>query len=252
MRPRALAALALMPALGACLASRQDVQALRTEVATMRAAQEEMIRELQRQNALILDSLSDQQVRTRGDLANRLLQIERQMVQIQELTGQGQQQLAQLRAQINQRQQELVTPPDSAGGDEGDGGTASTSSPDETYQSAMTYYRRASYATARAGFEEVVRGSPQHRLAPDAQYYIGETYAQARDWDRAVAAFARVAELYPTSPRAATAVFRSGQVELGRGRRDEARARFNQVVRAYPRSPEATQARTELGRMGAR
>lgn len=253
MRPRALLALAAFPALTGCLATQRDVREIQAQVDQLRVSQEQMMRELREQNAQALDSLSRQGVRTRGDLANRLLQMERQLVQIQELTGQSQQAVSQLRSQLRERQQEIARDT-SVSASQGTGAPAATDAAgaEDLYNEALAAYRRGSHATARDGFMEFLRTAPRHRLAPDAQLYVGETYAQTRAPQQAVEAFARVAELFPTSPQAATALYRAGQVELGRGRREEARARFNQVVRAYPRSPEATRARQEITRMDAR
>ena len=73
----------------------------------MRASQETLLREIARQNDLLLDSMTVQDVRLRGDMANRLLQMERQLVQIQELTGQGQQRLVEMRQELR-RQEEAM------------------------------------------------------------------------------------------------------------------------------------------------
>ncbi|HET6228934.1 MAG TPA: tol-pal system protein YbgF [Longimicrobiaceae bacterium] len=259
MRARAILSLVVLPTLGGCLATQSDVRLVRGELVSMQqrqASTDSLIRSLQRQMSVTLDSLSSQGVRSRGDLANRLLQMERQLVQIQELTGQGQAQVVQLRAQLDRQTQELArqqaAAADSSGGSApqpGSSSSAASGTPEEIYNAALGAYRRGSFATARAGFEEMLRTSPQNRLAPDAQYYVGETYAQTRDPGRALDAFDRVTELYPTAPKAATALFRAAQIELARGNRAEARARFNEVVRAYPRAPEATQARQELARL---
>lgn len=247
MSARLLVAALLLPLLGACVATKQDVQELRLDMAAQRAAQDSLVRGLVRRTEAMLDSLSRQNGRMRGDLSNRLLAIERQLVQIQELSGANQSQLAALRRQIDERAAEArrqeAAPQDDGGG----GGDA-----DELYEAALAALRRGSVGTARAGFEEFIRGNPQHRMAPDAQFNIGQSYETGDDPGAAVAAYGRVVELYPTSPRAPAALLRMGRVELGRGNRAEARARFNQVVQRYPRAPEAGEARTELQRMGTR
>jgi TolA-binding protein len=258
MSRRAVLALALLPALGGCLATQRDVRDLRAQLDQVRGSQDrqtQTLAEIQRQSRAMLDSLSSQNVRARGDVANRLLQMERQLVQIQELTGQGQQQVAALRAQMAQRAAELQRQQQDSARDAEDRAQPEPATPqpvanaEDAYNSALAAYRRGSLLTARAGFEEYLRGAPQGRYAADAQLYVGETFAQGRDPGRAVEAFARVAELYPGSPRAATAVFRQGQVELARGNRAAARAAFQRVVRAYARAPEAERARIELARL---
>ncbi|WP_420130577.1 tol-pal system protein YbgF [Longimicrobium sp.] len=247
---------ALLP-LAACVATKQDVEELRLDMTAQRAHQDSLFRALISRTEAMLDSLSDQNVRLRGDFANRLLAIDRQLVQIQELSGQNQAQLAGLRQQIEQSATEARRAQEAAaaaardnGGDEG--GAEEGGDPQELYDAALGALRRGSVSTARSGFEELLRANPQHRLAPDAQYNIGQSYEQGREPANAITAYARVVELYPTSPRAAAALLRMGRLELGRGNRTQARTHFNAVVSRYARSTEAGEARTELQRMGSR
>ena len=255
-RVRLAAAAALVPLLAGCFATKADVQDLRMEIQSSRTAQEEQISRLIRRTEAMLDSIADQNARMRGDLANRLVQIERQLVQIQELSGQSQAQLTELRRQINQRAEEARRASDAAAqaardtaSDDGDdSGGASSSDAQALYDAALGAYRRGSMSTARQGFTEFLRAAPEHRLAADAQFYVGETYA--REPERAIDAFERVVELYPTSPRAPAALLRIGRIEAERGNRTEARARYNQLIRAYPRSEQATEARRLLQALG--
>lgn len=255
MSRRLLLAAVLLP-LGACVATKQDVEELRLDMAAQRAHQDSIFRVLVARTEAMLDSLSDQNVRLRGDFANRLLAIDRQLVQIQELSGQNQAQLAGLRQQIEasaaeaRRAQEAAAA--AARDDAGAGGEEEAGDPQELYDAAVAALRRGSVGTARAGFEELVRTSPQHRLAADAQYNIGQSYEQGREPANAITAYARVVELYPTSARAPAALLRMGRLELGRGNRTQARTHFNAIVQRYARSPEAADARTELQRMGTR
>ena len=251
---RFLLVAALLPLAAGCVATKQDVEELRLDMAAQRAQQDSLFRTLIARTEAMLDSLSDQNVRLRGDFANRLLAIDRQLVQIQELSGQNQAQLAGLRQQIEQsatearRAQEAAAAAarDDAAGEEEDG------DPQELYDAALGALRRGSVGTARSGFEEFLRANPQHRLAADAQYNIGQSYEQGREPANAITAYARVVELYPTSPRAPAALLRMGRLELGRGNRTQARTHFNAVVSRYARSTEAGEARTELQRMGTR
>lgn len=249
MTPRLLAALLVVPLLGAC-ATKRDVRDLRDEMAAMRASQDSVLRTMQRDNRTFLDSIAGQNARLRGDMAARFLQVDRQLVQIQELTGQGQQRLAELREQINSRAQQDAAPrqPESAGSDAAPAGSGATA--DELYETSLASLRRGSLQTARAGFQEFLRAHPGHRLAPDALFYVGETYNEAKDVTNALQTYAQVVQRYPSSPRAPTALYRAGTIEAGRGNRTEARALFNRVVQSYARSPEATLARDQLQRLG--
>lgn len=243
MKLTQLAVLLLGGALLTGCATKRDLRRLTLAVDSVRLAHDAQVRELQRQNQLLLDSLRVQNARLRGDLLAQLLQMDRQLVQIQELTGQGQQRINELREQLSAREQAMRSAPAGApgAGAEGD--------PQEIYDAALASLQRGSFTTARAGFEDVVRNFPQHPRAADAQFQIGEAYAGAKDVPNALTAYARVGELYPSAPRAATALLRMATLELERGNRDRARTLFSQLVTAYPRSPEAPQARTQLQRL---
>ncbi len=243
MHLRLLAAsLLLLPLLAGC-ATKRDLRDLRTEMEAMRESQAEMLREVQRQNVAIMDSINDQGTRLRGDFSNQLVGIERQLVQIQELTGQGQQRLSELREQLRSREQVAASAAVA-------GPSASTAPPEDLFNASLAALRRGSMATARTGFEEFLRNYAQHPLAAEAQFHIGETYGEANEADRALAAFARVIELYPASARAPTALLRSGQIEVARGDRDAARTSFTRIVAAYPNSPEAPLATEQISALG--
>lgn len=222
-------------------ATKRDLRDLGTEIDSLRMSQEAMMRDLQRQNAAILDSLSVKDVRLRGDLSNQLVQIERQLIQIMELTGQGQQALAEFRESLRAREAAIRTQPSmEPGGDAGD--------PNELFATSQDALQRGSYTTARAGFEEFVRAFSQHPRAPEAQLFVGEAYERAEDVENAFQAYGRVLELYPNSTSAPTALYRAALIEFQRDSDDRARAMLNQIIAAYPRSPEATLARERLRR----
>lgn len=244
MRGRVLLAAALALGAAGC-ATKRDVQQLQLSMDAQRAHQDSVFRVLSARIEATLDSVSRQNVRMRGDLSGRLLAMERQLVQIQELSGQSQAQMNQLRRQIEERAAEAQRQEQ-----QGPGGGAGN--PDELYEAATAALRRGSVGTARAGYEQFVEEFPQHRLAADAQFAIGQSYDQERNVGGAVEAYGRVVELYPTSARAPAALLRMGRLEAGRGNRNEARNRFNQVVQRYPRAPEVAEARTELQRLGTR
>ena len=225
--------------LGGC-ATKRDLRDLQTEIDGMRASQAQMLEQIREQNAMILDSLANQGLRMRGDFGNRLTGIERQLVQVQELAGQGQNQLSQLREQIRSREVADAVPV---------GGAVPSGPPEEVYNASLDALRRGSLSTARSGFEEFLRAFPQHPLAADAQFYIGETYEQGQDLQRALEAYSRVLELYPASARAPSALYQAGLIEIERGNPDRARTLLNQLVSAYPRSPEAAQATEQLSRL---
>jgi TolA-binding protein len=235
--------LVLIVSLAAGCATKGDLRDLQADIAQSQAAQERLIREVLRQNAAILDSLHTQDVRMRGDFTNQLVQLERHMVQIQELTGQGQQQLAQVRETLRAREEALrnaeaaIARPTPSG------------DPDELLGSALAAMARGSRSTARAGLEEFVEGFPQHPRAPEARLALAGLLYDEGQVVPALEEYSRILELHPDSPQAASALFRAALIESERGNNTRARSLLNQLTAAYPGSQEAGLAREELRRL---
>jgi TolA-binding protein len=245
MYTRLLSVALMLPMLGAC-ATKRDLQDLQTEIGEMRAAQERLLREIQQQNASIVDSLQVQDIRLRGDFTNQLVQIERQIVQVQELTGQGQQRLAELREALDAREEEARR---AAAAQAAAVQNFGSSDPDELFASAESALERGSTATARAGFEEFVESFPQHPLAAAARLNIAGLFEEDGDETAALEEYSRILELHPDAPEAATALLAAALLQREAGNVDRARSMLNQLTAAYPGSPEATTARDELRRM---
>ncbi len=293
MRPRGaalLAALALPLASGGC-ALRSDVTKLRLQ---LDAQQRDVVRAdsaraanlaaIARLVQTLIDSLTAQQSalgRVRADLRLELLHVQQQLVQIQELTGQSQQRLTELRAQLDERSQQLAAiaaapaatplgapsraPVDTAApaakppapgqqpaapqpAQQPPAPAAAPPEPtaDQLIELSLQQLRRNSPSTARAGFTEFLRRFPQHPRAADAEFFSGEAWAAEGNADSAAAKYQRVVQRYATSPRAATALYRLGLRALQAGRRDEARTFLQRLVTSYATSDEAALARERL------
>ena len=173
----------------------------------------------------------------------------RQILQIQELSGQSQRRLQELRASLEERSQmsaaPVVVPP-------GDTSRPAPSGPGpaQLFQSSLDQLRRGSATVARGGFEELLRSYPNSEDAPEAMIYIAETYAAERNQVAADSVYGLVVQRYPSSPKAATALYKHALSLRAAGRTTAARAAFNRVVKDYPRSDEATLAREQLRTLG--
>lgn len=265
------AALVLILALGGC-ATRGDVRRLEDAVLLLRAeqarrdsAQLAALGELQSLNRATGDSLAglrSQVAQIKGDLAGDLYSLAQQLVQVQELTGQSQQRLTELRTQLEARGEQITTAPAPGPGAPPVGGTppatdsAAASTPaaggptaDQIYQASLDQLRRGSVNTARSGFRELLRRYPQSPRASDAVYYIGESFA-ADQPDSARGYYQQVIDRFGTTPRAATAMYKLGL--LAEQRRDVAGARalYTKITTAYQNSDEAALARDRLRTLG--
>ena len=231
-----------------------QVEALRAERAraeTERAAQADSLRSLL---VAVQQALAAQQaylVQMRGDVRTDLVAVQQQLVQVQELTGQSQQRLSELRARIEERAQQPVPPLDTTGRPAGGGPSGNTAGPgpDQMYDLSLQQFRRGSLATARLGFREFLRLFPTHERAPDALFYLGETWG-GESADSAAAVYQQVVKTYPNSSRAPAALYKLGLLAEQRSDKAAARTYYARVIAGYPRSDEANLARDKLQRLG--
>ena len=261
-------AILLAVLLGGC-AAKGDVRRVEDAVMLLRAesVRQDSVRAAQLTEVIavqqhILDSLAAtrQQVGAlKGDIAGDLYNINQQLVQVQELTGQSQQRLTELRTQLEARGAEIQAAAPAPGGSvaPSDSGRVTTAVPpgppsapaDQMYDASLQQLRLGSVRTARMGFGQFLQQYPQNPRAGDATYFVGESWA-AESPDSAARYYQLVVQGFPTSARAATALYKLGL--LSENRKDSAAARtyYQRVVQAYPRSDEAALARDRLKTLG--
>ena len=261
-RARSLVAPLLALASAGCFATRSDVRVLqgdilsfRQEMARADSARARELAAIAASLGTVSDSARDASVRLarfQGDTRGDLRSIQSQLLQIQELTGQSQRRLQELRAEMEARGQQPppvatpVTPANPADSAAAQNLPQSSPGPNQLYQLAYDQLRRGSHSAARAGFEELLRLYPTSELAPDAQLYIAEAYAAEGAAASSDSAYTAVVTRYPRSPRASTALYKLALSLDRQGRRADARTTMDRVVREYPSSDEADLARDWL------
>jgi tol-pal system protein YbgF len=253
----------LAPAAGllvaGCLASKEDILLLRSQLGSMqRSAASADSARLAQINAVLgqvmqsndsVRAISARLAKLQANVATDHYEMGRQILQIQELSGQGQQRLKEIRASLEEQRQTAATPvvlprdTTRAAAPAGPG-------PAQLFQTSLDQLRRGSATVARAGFEELLRAYPSSEDAPEAMLYIAETYATQRNQVAADSVYGLVVQRYPTSPKAATALYKHALSLKAAGRTPAARAAFDRIVKEYPRSDEAALAREQLRSLG--
>lgn len=228
-----------------------QVQGARAEVARLDSARHADRDSLLAVMGALERSLAAQQTlltQLRGDLRTELQAVRVELATLQELTGQSQQRLSELRRRFEEPPPPVVV---DTGADAAPAAAAAPPGPGpgQMYEMSLQQYRRGSLATARLGFQEFLRAYPQHERAPDALFYVGETFARD-DPDSAVAVYESVVRRYPRSVRAPSALYKLGLIAEQRGDRAAARGYFSRVIAGYSRSDEAALARDKLQRLG--
>jgi tol-pal system protein YbgF len=241
-------------AMSGCLASKGDVMLLQNDLRVMRDAQvqmdaaqrakiDQLLAQIQRNNDSVR-AVSARIARFQGDVQTAHYDMGRQILTLQELTGQSQRRISELRASLEERNQSAGA----AAPAPGDSGKAQQAGPGpgQLFQSSLDQLRRGSTAVARSGFEELLRTYPATEDAPEAMVYIAETYSAERNQAAADSVYGLVVQKYPASPKAATALYKQALSLRAAGKTTVARAAFNRILKDYPRSDEAQLAQEQL------
>lgn len=263
MRRLRLAAPVAALVVSGCLASKSDVFLLQNQLQTMQNAQAraDTARRVQIDNVLSqviqandsVRAVSARLAKLQANVQTDHYEMGRQLLQIQELSGQSQRRLQELRASLEERNQNAaVAPAPAAAPSPADAARPAPGGPGpaQLFQSSLDQLRRGSTSVARSGFEELLRTYPTSEDAPEAMIYIGETYAAERNQAAADSVYGLVVQRYPSSPKAATALYKHALSMKAAGRTTAARAALERIVREYPRSDEAALAREQLRTLG--
>lgn len=265
---RRLAPVALV-ATGACFATSNDVKLLQLQIDSMRVAtvrsdslHAAQVNQVIATLGLVRDSLgtvSGHVVKMQGDMRGDLHDVNEQLLQIQQLTGQSQNRLQELRASIEQRNQDMgegaaPSPTTGAKGAAAAPGAAPTGAapnagepgPNQLYQLGMEQLQRGSPATAVQAFQKLLQDYPTADITPEAQFYLGEAYRAQGNAAAADTAYAMVIQKFPKSPHAPTALYKRALYLEQQGNATAARALLNQLISTYPQSDEAALARDHL------
>lgn len=265
---RRLAPVALV-ATGACFATSNDMKLLQVQIDSLRSANVHsdsvhaaQLAQVISTLGLVRDSLgmvSGHVVRLQGDVRGDLHDVNEQLLQIQQLTGQSQNRLQELRASIEQRNQDVGEATPSAAAPGKAGATSSAAAmpapgapgsnepgPNQLYQLGMEQLQRGSPSTAVQAFQKLLQDYSTADIAPEAQFYLGEAYRAQGNAAAADSAYSMVVQKYPKSPHAPTALYKRALYLEQQGNATAARALLNQLISSYPQSDEAALARDHL------
>ncbi len=265
MKHFSLTAVAASVALSAC-ALKGDVRRVEHGVQqlTEESARSDSVQVVQLDRVIaLLDSLVVEQRRIAtayAGMRSDMTDVQRQLIQVQELTGQSQARLSELRSQIQTRGREVMPPAEPVAGQPAapqqpvagqpaPPSVGPTLTAQELYDLSLQQLRRGSPETARAGFRKLLQDYPNHDLTADAQYLIGESWDPTNP-DSAKAEYEDVVEKHPDSRRAPASLYKLGLIAERGGDLEAARLYYLRVVSGYPRSDEAELARAKLNSPG--
>ena len=249
---------AVVMAAGACFATRNDVRTLQGDIAVLRAenlradsvhrtqyqqaavqvgAVSDSLRSL---NAFLARFVSDVS-RFQGDLSVTLHQFGQQLLTVQELAGQTQKRIQDVKAQFERQEAELASSaqPTAAPGGQGVASGPPTG-PAQLFEAADAQFRRASYSVARSAFEGFLEQFPNNDRAGEALYKIARSYDLEGNAAAADSVYALVVEKYPRADYAAPSLYKRAMAAKAANQTAKAREYFQRIIDNYPRSPEAS------------
>ncbi len=274
-----LLAPALLSAWG-CLSTgtpelRQDVEALRTQVASLLRGNEDLEAELEalREARSAPDTPSTEvaaldarivSLETQISALRQQLDDTRDRLSVLSLDVQSARELA-LRAQPPRLapsappEGEMEAPPVPP---EGPGPEGPVPAPPEgpgpgvpvkdSYGAAYADFTRGNYDLAITGFEEFLARHPEGELSDNAQFWIAESYFSQGDYEIAAEQYDRVIERYPGGDRVPAAYLKKGLCLMEMDQVPEGVVLLQHLIQTYPTSEEAALARDRLQGMGVK
>jgi TolA-binding protein len=118
--------------------------------------------------------------------------------------------------------------------------------PNELYRLATDQYRRGSYASARAGFQELLRRYPDRRRRARRAVLPRRGARGGEERGRRGLRVRRGRHALSAVLARPDCALQAARARAAGGRRAEARTLYDEVVRRYPRSDEAALAREAL------
>jgi tol-pal system protein YbgF len=267
-----MAALLLPFVCASCFfATKQDIDRLQADIAGTRASstaadsvQRAQLIEVSRSVRTLNDSisaLSRRMAAMRTASESDMTAMRENIAQLQDLSGQSEQRLRDMRAALEEKRQQQQQDQAAAGAAAAGAGAAIPDSagslsaaatgpgPLQLLQAGRDQLLKGGNASARSAFSELITRYPKSEYVPEAMFYTAQAYAAERNLTAADAEYSALIAKYPTSPRVPTAMYkRALQLQAGK-KNGEAKKLYQEIIKRFPRSDEAALADERLQSM---
>ncbi|HYU52778.1 MAG TPA: tol-pal system protein YbgF [Gemmatimonadaceae bacterium] len=242
--------------LGACFfATKSDFDRLQQDIVGTRATsnasdsvQRAYLIEVTRTVRTLNDSINALSRRVnaiRTATESDLAAMKEDISQLQDLSGQSEQRLRDMRASLEEKRQQAAL---EAGNDTSASAAAAASGPGpgQLLQAGRDQLLKGGNVAARAAFSELIAKYPKSDLVPEAMFYTAQAYAAERNNEAADAQYATLINKYPKSPRVPTAMYKRALSLQAAKKTAEAKRLFQEIIKRFPRSDEAALADERL------
>jgi len=239
-----------------CFASKTDFLKLQDEVAVTRAsdaaadsAQQEQLASISRSLRALNDSLSSLNRRViamRSASETEVAALRQDISQLQDLSGQSEQRLREMRATLEAKTRPPEGEPVAAVNPDAGISAATGPGPAQLLQLGRDLLLKGGNASARSAFTELVSRYPNSEYAPEAVFYSAQAFAAEKNLNAADSTYVVLIARFPNSPRVATALYKRAQHMQATRRTAQARQLYQEIIKRFPRSDEAALAEERL------
>lgn len=182
----------------------------------------------------------------REQLKKQSQQDQRARLQLADQMQAMQQEVTQLREQLELVSRQAPTGQANRGSTNPPGATVSDPSEQAAYDGAIDQFSQAKYKDAAESLTAFLALYPNSQLAPTAKFYLGSSRYAIKDYKGAIEELNQLIQRTPNDARAPDAllVIAGSQIELNN--REGAKASLERIVQTYPKSKAAETAKNRL------
>jgi len=239
---------------GCFFATKSDFDKLQADIVGTRATsnasdsvQRAYLVEVTRSVRALNDSISalSRRVNTMRSATDAdLAAMKQDISQLQDMSGQSEQRLRDMRAAIEDKAPATV---DAAVGDSASGAApAGGPGPAQLLQAGRDQLLKGGNVAARAAFSELITKYPRSDLVPEAMFFTAQAFAAERNPEAADQQYAALISRFPNSQRVATAMYKRALQMQATKKTAAAKQLFQEIIKKYPRSDEAALADERL------
>ncbi|HEY6089518.1 MAG TPA: tol-pal system protein YbgF [Gemmatimonadaceae bacterium] len=251
-------AIFIIPAVvGGCFfATKQDFDKLQQDIAVTRATstatdsvQRAQLIDVSRSVRTLSDSINALSKRVsamRTASESEMNAMKEDISQLQDLSGQSEQRLRDVRAQLEEKRQQEPAPATDSSGAPTTSAPSGGPGPLQLLQAGRDQLLKGGNVAARSAFGELITKYPNSEYVPEAMFFSAQAYAAERNLDAADAQYLALISRFPRSPRVPTAMYKRALHLQSQKKTVEAKKIFQDIIKRFPRSDEAALADERL------
>ena len=250
----------LVPVLGGCFfATKQDIDKLQADIVGTRVSssaadsvQRTQLVELSRSVRSLNDSISALSRRVsamRTASESEMTAMKENISQLQDLSGQSEQRLRDVRAALEEKRQQQEASPTIPDSSATSTVPATGPGPLQLLQAGRDQLLKGGNSAARSAFNELITKYPKSEYVPEAMFYTAQAYAAERNLTAADAEYSSLIAKFPRSPRVPTAMYKRALQLQASKKNAEAKKLYQDIIKRFPRSDEAALADERLQSM---